>query len=88
MRARFLTAAAIAVILPAAAVAETQTERQACVDDAFRVCFSAMPDRHDVFVCLAKNSSQLSDACRKVIARHSPHFRPARWSSDLHRREN
>jgi hypothetical protein len=84
MRAGVLTAAAVVFILPVAAMAETQTEQQACVDDAFRVCSSAMPDRHDVFVCLVKNSSQLSDACREVMARYSSHPRSGQWRSDPH----
>jgi hypothetical protein len=88
MNARILIAAVIAVILPAAAVAQTQTEREACVNDAFRVCWSAMPDRHNVFVCLAKNNSQLSGACREVMARYSSHSRRAQWSGDLHGQED
>ena len=88
MRAKIIAAALIAAILPVAAAAETQTERQACVDDAFRICLGAMPDRNNVFACLAKNHAQLSGACRDVIARYSSKSRRAQRTSDLHERED
>ena len=55
------------VVLPATALAETPAERHACEWDAFRVCWSAIPDRHNVFLCLMNNKSQLSEACRTVM---------------------
>lgn len=51
----------------AAAFAETPEERQACTDDAFRVCQQAIPDRDRVFACLAANSTALSPLCRHAL---------------------
>jgi len=53
-----------------AAVAETSDERNACFNDAFRVCWSAIPDRHDVFMCLMENRLKLNPACRVVMDRY------------------
>jgi hypothetical protein len=55
-------------ITSVAAFAETPEERQACTDDAFRVCQQAIPDRDRVFVCLVQNSTALSPLCRKALA--------------------
>lgn len=52
----------------AAALAETPEERQACTDDAFRVCQQAIPDRDRVFACLVQNSAALSPLCRSALA--------------------
>ena len=51
-----------------AAFAETPEERQACTDDAFRVCQQAVPDRDRVFACLVQNHTALSPLCRKALA--------------------
>jgi hypothetical protein len=51
-----------------AAFAETPEERQACTDDAFRVCQQAIPDRDRVFACLVQNSTALSPLCRKALS--------------------
>ena len=88
MKGKFVAAAIFFTVNVPAAIAETPSEQEACVNDAFRVCLSAMPDRHNVFVCLAKNSSQLSGACREVIARYAPHSRPAQRTSDLHSQDD
>jgi hypothetical protein len=50
------------------AYAETPQERQACQDDAFRLCQAAIPDRERVFACLAKNQRALNPICRKAMA--------------------
>jgi hypothetical protein len=68
MKMAMIVAVALsAIILPAAAIAETPAERHACEWDAFRVCWSAIPDRHSVFLCLMNNKDKLSDACRTVM---------------------
>jgi hypothetical protein len=59
--------AALALLLPTAALAETPAERHACEWDALRVCWSEIPDRHSVFLCLMKNKDQLSETCRTVM---------------------
>lgn len=48
--------------------AETPEERQACTDDAFRVCQEAIPDRDRVFACLIQNASVLSPLCRRALS--------------------
>jgi hypothetical protein len=53
------------------ASAETAEERQACIGDAFRVCWSAIPDRNNVLQCLVENRSQLSPDCREIITRYA-----------------
>jgi len=57
-------------LLCSAAVAETTDERNACFSDAFRVCWSAIPDRNDVFHCLMDNRLKLNPACRVVMDRY------------------
>jgi hypothetical protein len=60
------TILAIALLSPAA-LAETTEERQACIGDAFRVCWAAIPNRNDVFLCLLDNRNRLNPACRAVM---------------------
>jgi hypothetical protein len=62
-----VAAALTALLLPTAQLAETPAERHACESDAFRVCWSKIPDRHNVFLCLMNNRDQLSEACRTVM---------------------
>jgi hypothetical protein len=75
-------AAAFAMTSLTAAVAETPEERQACTDDAFKVCQQAVPDRDRVFACLVQNASQLSPLCRNALAPYivaeSPSKQPAK----------
>ena len=51
--------------------AETAEERQACIGDAFRVCWSAIPDRNNVLQCLVENRNRLTPDCREVITRYT-----------------
>jgi len=51
------------------ALAETSDEHRACMNDAFRVCWRAIPNRHAVYLCLLENHNQLSPACRAAITR-------------------
>jgi hypothetical protein len=64
-----LAAAAGFSMLASAASAYTQEQQQACTPDAFRLCSSDIPDVDRVTVCMIRNKSQLSPACRA-------HFRP------------
>ena len=60
--------------LCSSAVAETTEERQACIGDAFRVCWAAIPNRNDVFHCLLANRSKLNPLCRVVMDQYRhPH---------------
>ena len=47
----------------------TPEQRAACAPDAFRLCFSYIPDATNVEACLRQNESALSDACRAVFDR-------------------
>ena len=70
MKIHLALALVLIVAAPAAALAETAEERQACMDDAFNVCGHAIPDRDRVEACLYQNKSKISAACRAVLARH------------------
>lgn len=77
--------ASITVILATAflcstAVAETSEERNACIGDAFRVCWAAIPNRNEVFVCLLDNRRRLNPACRAVMNQYVRPHRIARSS--------
>jgi hypothetical protein len=65
----------------AAAFAETPEERQACTDDAFRVCQEAIPDRDRVFACLIQNSTALSPLCRHALTPYLAAATPPRKTS-------
>jgi hypothetical protein len=45
----------------------TAEQRAACAPDAFRLCFSYIPDATNVEACLRQRKSDLSDACRAVF---------------------
>ena len=80
--------ASIIVVLTSAflcstAVAETSEERNACIGDAFRVCWAAIPNRNEVFVCLMDNRSRLNPACRAVM---NQYVRPHRITRSRHTR--
>lgn len=66
-----IAAALTLVVSGWTASAETFEERQACIGDAFRVCWSAIPDRNNVLQCLVENRSRLSPDCREVITRYT-----------------
>ncbi|MGB6862715.1 MAG: hypothetical protein WBE32_17450 [Pseudolabrys sp.] len=67
-------AALAMAFLSSSAIAETTEERQACIGDAFRVCWSAIPNRDQVFHCLLDNRNRLNPACRVVMDQYRrPH---------------
>src|SRR5262245_4456580 len=71
LKSLFPIAAALTLVASGwAASAETAEERQACIGDAFRVCWSAIPDRNNVLQCLIENRSQLNSDCRDIINRY------------------
>jgi len=65
-----IVVAVATVFLGSAALAETSEERSACFNDAFRVCWSAIPDRDQVFHCLMDNRRKLNPLCRVVMERY------------------
>jgi len=69
-----LTVASAFTGLCSFAAAETSEERQACIGDAFRVCWSAIPNRDDVFHCLLDNRTRLNPDCRAIMDQYRrPH---------------
>jgi hypothetical protein len=77
MRASIALAFAFLAVVPVAAVAETQDEQAACMNDAFNVCGHAIPDRDRVAACLAQNINRISSECRAVMNRYAPRPQPA-----------
>ena len=51
------------------ALAATSEEQQACMGDAFRVCSSAIPNGHQVYLCLLNNREKLSSGCKEIMRR-------------------
>jgi hypothetical protein len=71
MKVHILLAAPFFVLAPATAMAESQEEQMACMNDAFTMCSYAIPDRERVGACLAENIRRISLACRTVMLRYS-----------------
>jgi hypothetical protein len=61
--------AGIAFAAPASVQAYSDEERQACEQDAFRLCNHAIPDQDRVKACLIANMSKLTPACRRMFRR-------------------
>ncbi len=74
MKHIFFIAIACIVLWPAGAFAEDPEAHNACMADAFRVCWREIPNRHAVYLCLVANKSRLSETCRTAII----HSRPRR----------
>jgi len=71
-----LASVILLLLIGTVAQAESQVERQACENDAFRVCSAAIPNRHNVFLCLMTKRRQLSPPCQAVMAQYSrPNYR-------------
>jgi hypothetical protein len=71
MKIKIAIALAFFALMPATASAQSQDDQNACMNDAFNVCGSAIPDRGRVAACLAKNIRRISPACRSVMRRHA-----------------
>jgi hypothetical protein len=67
----FATTLALIAFTPAASLAQSQQEQQACMNDAFQFCGHAIPDRDRVGACLAANVRRISLPCREVMQRYS-----------------
>ena len=70
MKSHFALALALVAFIPAFALAQSQDEQQACMNDAFTVCGDAIPDRDRVAACLAQNINRISAPCRTVMQRY------------------
>ena len=45
----------------------TDAQRQACGDDAMRLCSEFVPDVNKISACMGRKKSQLSPACRQEM---------------------
>ena len=52
--------------------AQTQEEQQACMDDAYKFCGAAIPDRERVFYCLVQNKTGITPRCLAALAPFIP----------------
>jgi hypothetical protein len=66
-----LALALTAGMLSTAAIAQSQEDQQACMNDAFRVCSATIPDRARTTACMVQNKSQLSAACQVVMDKYA-----------------
>ena len=66
MRKLLVACAFVVVSLPAQAQ-PTPAQRQACEQDAFRLCESAIPDENRVRQCLVRNMRRLNPVCRSAF---------------------
>ncbi|WP_249780510.1 hypothetical protein [Bradyrhizobium sp. dw_411] len=74
----FATTLSLSLLLgPVAARAYTADEQQACSGDAFRLCSAEIPDVERVTVCMVRNKSRLSPACRVYFRPDAQEARPA-----------
>jgi len=54
------------------AQSHSQEEQAACMDDAFKFCGHAIPDRERVFYCLAENRHAISPRCNTMMLPYLP----------------
>jgi len=98
MKTSMVVSAAIAALcLCTNALAESSEERNACMGDAMKTCWSAIPDHHAVYLCLYQNQSRLSEGCRAIISKTTPYgseraelrrMRTRTKATDAYAREN
>jgi hypothetical protein len=69
---RILLAVAFTVAtMSTSAIAQSQEDQQACMNDAFRVCSATIPDRARTTACMVQNKSKLSPACQMVMDKYA-----------------
>ncbi|MBB4263056.1 hypothetical protein GGD64_007122 [Bradyrhizobium sp. CIR3A] len=65
-------AVAMTAVMPGLVNARDQTptaeEKEACMEDVFRLCSSHIPDRTAITACLKSRQASLSQQCRYVIS--------------------
>lgn len=63
---------AMTAVIPGPVNARDQTptaeEKEACMEDVFRLCSSYIPDRAAITACLRSKQASLSQQCRHVIS--------------------
>jgi hypothetical protein len=67
-----LTLGLIPTAFAQAPQSNSQEEQAACMDDAFKFCGEAIPDRARVFQCLAANRHTISPRCQTAMAPYLP----------------
>ncbi len=63
----FVAFSGFLAITNAKAVEATYAQRLACTPDAFKLCFSAIPDAEAVKTCMIAKKSELSASCRATF---------------------
>ena len=74
MNMQFVLALALTLGSTCVAFAQShsQEEQAACMDDAFKFCGNAIPDRERVFYCLAENRHAISPRCHTMMLPYLP----------------
>ena len=72
MKQRLMLVVFMALNGTTVALAQTQEGQQACMNDAFRLCQDAIPDRERVFQCLVSHKDLMSAAFHAVMAPSLP----------------
>jgi hypothetical protein len=65
----FIALALVFFATPAAQAEISQAQRQACEQDAYRLCQDAIPDEQRVRQCLVRNMRRLNATCRSAFQR-------------------
>lgn len=73
MRICIRLSALLAFVLAAPAFAQgTSAQREACEDDAYRLCQAQVPDAIAIEKCLRANAASVSGGCRAELGLASP----------------
>jgi hypothetical protein len=60
--------------------AQSDEVRQACTDDAMRLCSDFVPDVPKITICMKRNYRRLSSECRLAMARQHRAYHHRRYS--------
>ena len=72
----FVVALTLTSIGVSFAQSQSQQEQEACMDDAFKFCGQAIPDRERVFYCLVQNKAAITPRCHAMLAPYIPQEPP------------
>jgi len=72
----FVVALTLSSIGVSFAQSQSQQEQEACMDDAFKFCGQAIPDRERVFYCLVQNKAAITPRCHAMLAPYIPQEPP------------
>ena len=72
MKSTLALLAVMMLTLPSgAAMAQSQSDREACEGDVFELCADKVPDEDRIAACLRRQWSKVSKECRGVMARYN-----------------